>query len=32
MVRIGNERLERGTMEPAPGSHRQILRTLLELT
>ena len=32
MVRIGNERLERWTMAPALGSHRQILRTLLELT
>jgi protein SCO1/2 len=32
MVRIGNERLERWTMAPALGSHRQILRTILELT
>lgn len=32
MVRIGNERLERWTMSPALGSHRQILRTILELT
>jgi len=32
MVRIGNDRLERWTMAPALGSHRQILRTILELT
>jgi len=32
MVRVGNDRLERWTMTPALGSHRQILRTILELT
>ena len=32
MLRIGNDRLDRWTMTPALGSHRQIKRTLLELT
>lgn len=32
MVRIGNDRLERWTMAPAIGSHKQILRTILDLT
>jgi protein SCO1 len=32
MLRVGNDRLDRWTMTPALGSHRQILRTLLELT
>ena len=32
MLRIGNDRLDRWTMTPALGSHRQIKRTILELT
>lgn len=32
LLRIGNDRLDRWTMAPAMGSHRQITRTLLELT
>lgn len=32
MLRVGNDRLDRWTMTPALGSHRQILRTILELT
>ena len=31
LVRIGNDHLDRWTMAPAMGSHRQITRTLLEL-
>ena len=32
MLRIGNDRLDRWTMTPALGTHRQIKRTILELT
>jgi protein SCO1/2 len=32
MLRVGNDRLDRWTMTPALGSHRHILRTILELT